>query len=138
MNKTFGCAINCIDGRAQIPVIEWVKFHGGTEYVDMITEPGADGALAIQEEEKTAHIYRRLQTAVAAHNPGIVAVCGHFDCVGNPVSNEEHIENIMRSADLVAQWIPEIRVVGLFINEFGAVEPICDSSEGDPVIKSYL
>lgn len=42
MKKRFGTALNCIDGRAQILVISWVKESFGVDYVDMIIEPGMD------------------------------------------------------------------------------------------------
>jgi hypothetical protein len=38
----FAAAINCMDGRAQLPVIEWLKRECGVDYVDTITEPGPD------------------------------------------------------------------------------------------------
>jgi len=38
----FAVAINCMDGRVQTPVAEWMKKHLGVDYVDMITEPGVD------------------------------------------------------------------------------------------------
>jgi len=46
MASKFATAINCMDGRCQLPVIEWMKKRYGVEYVDMITEPGPDGVLA--------------------------------------------------------------------------------------------
>ena len=36
----FVTAINCMDGRVQIPVIEYMKTTYDVEYIDMITEPG--------------------------------------------------------------------------------------------------
>ena len=44
--KKFVTAINCIDGRAQIPVIDWLKAATDADFVDQITEPSADKALA--------------------------------------------------------------------------------------------
>lgn len=35
----FATAINCIDGRTQLPVIEWARKKYGVDYVDMITKP---------------------------------------------------------------------------------------------------
>lgn len=35
----FAAAINCMDGRTQVPVIEFLKNKYGVDYVDMITEP---------------------------------------------------------------------------------------------------
>ncbi len=48
MNRfdTFGTAKNCLDGRVQIPVLDWIKLHSRVQYVDMITEPGVDKVLA--------------------------------------------------------------------------------------------
>jgi len=43
---TFGTAINCMDGRVQTPIADWVKMHFSVTWVDMITEAGADGILA--------------------------------------------------------------------------------------------
>jgi Putative carbonic anhydrase len=40
---TFATCLNCIDGRVQIPVIEWITRNKGFKYVDMITKPGIDG-----------------------------------------------------------------------------------------------
>ncbi|WP_369522760.1 carbonic anhydrase [Guptibacillus hwajinpoensis] len=34
MNKRFGTALNCIDGRTQIPVTQWLKAHYHLDYVD--------------------------------------------------------------------------------------------------------
>jgi len=45
MGKRAIC-LNCIDGRVQLPVIEWIKQNYGVDHVDMITEPGMDGFLA--------------------------------------------------------------------------------------------
>jgi S-methylmethionine-dependent homocysteine/selenocysteine methylase len=45
-HKKFGTAINCMDGRTQLPVLDWVKKNYDVDYVDMITEAGADKILA--------------------------------------------------------------------------------------------
>ena len=39
----FGTAINCIDGRTQQPVIDYIKQNYAVDMVDMITFPGANG-----------------------------------------------------------------------------------------------
>jgi hypothetical protein len=36
----FVTAINCIDGRTQLPVINFAQKKYGIDYVDMVTEPG--------------------------------------------------------------------------------------------------
>lgn len=138
MSTIFGCAINCIDGRAQTPVIEWVKFHAGVQYVDMITEPGADGVVSGSMFGGIDQIKRNLEVAVAAHSPEIIAVAGHFECVANPVSTEEHLEMIGTSAKTLHSWYPAKRIVGLFVNDYGTVDVVFDSASGEPRLKSYL
>ncbi|MEO7000427.1 MAG: carbonic anhydrase, partial [Ktedonobacterales bacterium] len=39
---TFGTAINCIDGRVQAPVAEWLKINCHVTWVDMVTVAGPD------------------------------------------------------------------------------------------------
>ncbi|MFC1892716.1 carbonic anhydrase [Chloroflexota bacterium] len=45
-NNIFATAINCIDGRVQVPVIDWLRRQYGADYVDMITGPGPERFLA--------------------------------------------------------------------------------------------
>ena len=44
--KMFATTINCIDGRVQVPVIEYIKLTYGFDYVDMITSAGPNLILA--------------------------------------------------------------------------------------------
>jgi len=39
----FCTAVNCMDGRVQLPVINYLKERFSANYVDMITEPGPNG-----------------------------------------------------------------------------------------------
>ena len=40
ISHRFAPAINCMDGRVQLPVIAYVKAHYSVDHVDMITELG--------------------------------------------------------------------------------------------------
>ena len=46
MKFKFATAINCIDGRVQTPVAEFIKKSYHIDYVDMITIPGPDRVLS--------------------------------------------------------------------------------------------
>ena len=82
----FAAAINCIDGRVQAPVAEWLKLHAQVQYIDMITEPGVDKVLTAGSVQTSASIAEKLRISVDAHGSSVVAVVGHFDCAANPVS----------------------------------------------------
>ena len=51
---SFCTAINCMDGRTQLPVIEFLKDKFGVEFVDTITEPGPVRILADQPDSAQA------------------------------------------------------------------------------------
>ena len=38
-NASFACAVNCMDGRTQEPVIKYLKQRLHVDYVDAVTEP---------------------------------------------------------------------------------------------------
>lgn len=40
MESKFATCLNCIDGRVQIPVINWITDNYEIDYVDMVTEAG--------------------------------------------------------------------------------------------------
>ena len=42
----FACAINCMDGRVQGAVKNYIKENYKIDYVDMVTEPGPNKILA--------------------------------------------------------------------------------------------
>lgn len=132
MPPRFATAINCIDGRAQVPLIEWVKLHFTADFVDLIT-PGADGALARQHPEAMLEISRKVALSHRVHHPRVIAVSGHYDCLANPASNEEHREKIHMAVEVVASWGLGVRIVGAWINEWSSVDLVCDTNESSRI-----
>jgi hypothetical protein len=45
-NKKFITVINCMDGRVQLPVNNWLRKRFNANFVDTITEPGPNRILA--------------------------------------------------------------------------------------------
>lgn len=137
LNK-FGTTLNCIDGRVQNPVAEWVKFHSHVQYVDTITTPGIVNVLTEGDVDELNSIYGKLQLSVKYHQSQVVAVAGHFDCAVNNVTFETQKEQITESADLINSWNLGVRVVGLFVNEWMSVDVICDTEEHFKPMRSFL
>ncbi len=121
-NARFGTAINCIDGRAQNPVREWLLANHSLDYVDMVTEPGADRLLSARIPRGLRAIKSRVLVSVTNHQSSVVAVVGHHDCAANPVSEKEHLRQIDSAALLVRSWGLPVVVVGLWVNENWEVE----------------
>jgi len=120
----FGTAINCMDGRVQLPVIEWMKKQYDIDYVDMITEPGPDKFLSSGNVSGVESIKARTLISVEKHGSTIIAVVGHHDCAGNPISKREHEVQVKESMKTVNSWNLPVSVVGLWINENWQVEII--------------
>ena len=135
---TFGTAINCIDGRAQTPVTEWIRLHCNLKYVDMITTPGADQALSSGSGDRVERVRRKVRLSVERHLSPVVAVAGHFDCLANPCEFDKRRDQIIRSAGVVSSWKFGVRVLGLYVNEWGSVDVICDTDAEQSVLRSFL
>lgn len=114
---TFATAINCMDGRTQQPVIDWMRSKYGVDYVDMITEPGPDEILAHRHPDLTASIKKRVLISVEKHGSPVIAIVSHGDCAGNPVSQDEHLGHLRKSMELVRSWELPVEIVGVWLDE---------------------
>lgn len=127
---TFATVLTCMDGRVQEPVAEWARREFGVQFVDTITEPGADLLLTESLIWQSNKIKSRVLVSVEMHGSRNMAIVGHHDCAGNPVSAEKHKDLIKRSVAEVATWNLPIRVVGLWVGEDWKPEVICDTTAG--------
>lgn len=127
--EKFVTAINCIDGRVHIPVINWLKASFDAEFVDDITEPGADMALASGSEEVLEAIKQKVLISVNAHNSKTVAVVGHYDCAANPVSEEQHKQDVQKAVATVQSWNLPVQIIGLWVNSEWQVEVVSNGAE---------
>ncbi len=128
MAGKFATAINCMDGRTQIPVNEWMRREFGVDYVDTITEPGTDGILSNPTHEKLDSIRKRLLISVDHHGSRVVALVGHHDCAGNPGTREKHLQELKKGCERLALWGLSVRIVGLWVGEDWKVEKVHDST----------
>jgi hypothetical protein len=121
----FGTAINCMDGRVQLPVISWMKEQFHLDYVDMITEPGADKALGEGWFERIELIKAKALISVNAHGSRLLVIAGHDDCAGNPVTPEEHKTHLGDAVREVLSWnLPLEKVIAVWVNKDWRVEVV--------------
>lgn len=120
----FGTAINCMDGRTQLPVNNWMKQQYHLDYVDTITEPGPDGIMAVLGKQVES-IKSRVMISVKAHGSETIVVVAHHDCAGNPVSKEDHWDHVRKAVQVIRSWnLPVKKVAGVWVNENWTVEVI--------------
>jgi len=124
----FAVAITCIDGRVQQPLSDWVKLNMNVDYVDLVTEPGPDKVLSNGPADRIEDIIRRARFSVHHHHSPVVAVTGHYDCAANDADKEDHIEQILEGVRVVLSHRMNVRVLGLWLNEWHSVEVVWDSA----------
>lgn len=119
MKKKFGTVINCMDGRAQIPVITYLQKKYQIEYIDSITEAGpvktASDKNSLSDHQS---LKSRLAISIDVHDSVFVAITAHHDCAGNPVSHEKQIEELKEAVVNIKELVKkEIPVIALWLNE---------------------
>jgi len=101
----FVTAVNCMDGRVQQPVINFLKGKYGADYVDMITAPGPNRILgAGKNKRKKTAIRKCVEISVKKHGSELVAVFGHYDCAGNPAGEKLQRRHLKSALKTIRSW----------------------------------
>ena len=111
----FATSVSCMDGRIQIPLTNWIKENFSVDYVDTITEPGIDKQVADNTDLES--IKTKIGISINKHKSELIVVSGHYDCAGNPVSNEEHITQIKKGIEVISSWNLGVKVVGVWVDD---------------------
>ena len=111
----FATSVSCMDGRIQIPLTNWIKENFSVDYVDTITEPGIDKLVADNTDLESIKI--KVGISINKHESELIVVSGHYDCAGNPVSNEEHMTQIKKGIEVISSWNLGVKVVGVWVDD---------------------
>lgn len=123
--KKFATCLNCVDGRVQLPVIQWIKKNYAVDYVDMITEAGMDGFIADKNSD-IQRISRTVDVSLKRSKTNTIFIAGHCECLGNPVDDETHKRQICMAAQRLKELRPACQVKGLWISNEWLVEQIVE------------
>ena len=114
----FCTAINCIDGRIQIPVISYLKKRFDVEYVDVVTEAGPAAALCDSTDGAAVQsICEHVTLSIEHHGSRGLAVIAHHDCARNPVGADTQQEMLRGARSFLRERFPELPVVALWVDE---------------------
>lgn len=119
----FCTAINCMDGRTQTPVNEFLAKYFGVAYVDAVTEPGPIRILSEQSNSQLVNsILERVRISVDTHGSVGIGIVAHYDCAGNPVARDEQLVQLRSAVTFIRSSFDGVRVVGLWLGEDWKVE----------------
>ena len=114
-----------MDGRVQMPVIQYLVRRFQADYVDTITEPGPNAILAERTNLGVVEsIERRLAISVGKHKSVGIAVVGHWNCAGNPADQARQARQTLEAVRYLRERIPGVPVIGLWVNEAWEVSEI--------------
>lgn len=123
---SFCTAINCMDGRIQLPVIKFLKNHFDAEYVDIITEPGPVRFFAKTTDLLTQNsILARVDLSVNRNKSCGIAICAHPDCRGNPIDEKAQKEQLKSSVVFLKEVYPNKEIIGLWIDNNQQPQQYC-------------
>ena len=118
MAKEFATAINCMDGRAQKPVLVYMQNSFNVDYVDMITEPGPNKILSEGKEENIiASLKKKTEISVEKHDSQIIVVAAHYDCAGNPENEAVQKRHLRKALSVIASWRLPVKIIALWLDE---------------------
>ena len=121
----FCTAINCMDGRVQRPVIEFLEKTFEADCVDAVTEPGPNRILSEQANETLVQsILNRVDISVNHHGARQIAVVGHYDCAGNPADRPEQLEHLANSVAFIKNRYPNTDVIAVWVDERWQAEQV--------------
>ena len=121
--ETRATCLNCMDGRVQLPVLNWINANYPVDFVDVITEAGMDGVLAQQKD--ISEITRSINVSVNLNSSTRLFVVGHYDCRGNPVDEHLHRQEVIDAVKRLKPLWPKQEVIGLWVNNRWKVELVC-------------
>jgi hypothetical protein len=122
---TFCTVVNCMDGRTQVNVNEYLKVRFQADFVDTVTEAGPNGLLARDPDGGTAaSIFSRIGISVQKHGSVGIGVVGHHDCAGNPGDAAHQDADTQAAVEAVRRRYPSLTVIGLWVDESWSVSEI--------------
>lgn len=121
--ENFGTVLECMDGRPQRKVADYLTTSFGVRNLDTVTTAGLVRHLA-EDTEQTGTILANLAISVEKHGSRQVAVVAHHDCAGNPVPDETQKQQLAAAVARIEKLYPEAETVALWLNEQWIVERV--------------
>ena len=135
--ERFAVLLNCIDGRTQQPLLDWVRRMLDATYVDVVTEPGVDAVLARGDDTIVQALLDKVCVSLLAHGAVALIVAGHHDCAANPGEAAQHEQDLAAAVDTLREALPELPVRSVYVDSTWSVTPLpmstTDREEAAPV-----
>ena len=119
--EDFGTVLNCMDGRTQRKVSDFLLPRFGVRHLDTITTAGTVRHLAT-DTQSTESLLSNLAISIDKHGSTKVAVVAHHDCAGNPVADRQQKDEVASAVGRISSIYPHVEVIGLWVGSNWIVE----------------
>jgi hydrogenase maturation factor len=120
-----GTVVCCIDGRIQIPVVEFLRNLWNVEWVDVVTEIAPERLLSDgNEEESVRRIHENITASLVQQLEARLAVASHSGCDCNNVPDEEKREMVRASVRILREAHQDASIIGVWVDETGTVSQL--------------
>jgi hypothetical protein len=106
-----------MDGRIQLPVLEYLSARFDVQYIDNITDAGPVGLAPTADSPAVKSIFKLVEVSMRLHASKGLAVVAHHDCAGNPVPGSVQMEQLQVWIKILAEHFPGIQIIGLWLDE---------------------
>ena len=114
---SFYTAINCMDGRIQESVANYIKKKYNVLFVDMITSAGPVKILSNKKPDNLESIISYIDISLKKHKSKGIAIIAHYNCAGNPISDEKQKKLLQKSVIFLANKYINVSVCGLWVDK---------------------
>jgi len=120
----FGTLINCIDGRVQYPVMDYLKNNYNIDYFDAANEAGPLLTLTKKTNRcRLISLKEQIISSIEEHDSRFIVLVGHHDCTDNPGDREFQEKQMDEALDYLQRAFGRDKTyVGLYVNEEWKVE----------------
>ena len=121
---SFYTAINCMDGRIQEPITNYIKKKYNVLFVDMITGAGPVKILSNKKTENLESIISCIDISLKKHKSKGIAIVAHYDCAANPIADEEQKKILQKAVIFLENKYINVSVCGLWVDKDRKVENV--------------
>ena len=121
---SFCAAINCLDSARSSPSSS-SSCSDSTSNTSICSPTPPLGILARDFDAPRAQAFvERVRIVIRVHDVTQLAICGHWDCRGNPVPKETQLEQQQEVARRFRALFPQLTIIGLWVDEASCVHEI--------------
>lgn len=118
----YGAVINCIDGRVQGVVIDYLRKRWNVEYVDVITEVAPERVLAERADSQgVARLRSHVLSSLKQQQSPRVAIAAHSGCESNPVPENVQRKHLEAATAWLVTEFRQAEVTGLWVDRDGKI-----------------